>query len=322
VLTLHNVGYQGNFPRDDVNHSQLGWSKLTSDALELGGRINYLKAGILNADKINTVSPTYAQEIKTPAGGAGLDGVLRMRSADLLGVVNGCDYREWNPSVDPQIAATFDADRLTGKKTCKQALRSMFDLEQRDVPVVAMVSRLAHQKGIDVLAAAIEQIAASDVQLAILGTGETWAHFFYGDLPKRFPGKIGCFIGFDQKKSHACYAGADFFLIPSRYEPCGLTQLISKRYGTLPIARATGGLVDTIVNYDEKTGGGDGFLFHDLTPQAIVDTVRWAVSTYRDRPEHLKGMIDRAMRQRFSWTESARRYHEIYGWAIQHKRGF
>jgi starch synthase len=321
VISLHNVGYQGQFPQDDIAHSQLGWQRQVFDSLEFHGKINYLKAGIRHADKVSTVSPTYAREIQTAEGGYGLDGVLRDRAADLVGILNGCDYREWDPSKDPNIPAKFDVDDLAGKAVCKKALQELFQLQVRpDVPVIAMVGRLAYQKGIDVLAGAIPRILGMDVQLVFLGTGETWAHFFYGDLPARNPGRVGSFIGFDVKKAHLCYAGADYFLMPSRYEPCGLTQLISKRYGTLPIARGTGGLVDTVDSYHEATGGGDGFLFHDLNEQSIADTVGWAVSTWYDRPAHHQAMVQRAMKQRFSWADSATRYEDLYRWAIERRR--
>ncbi len=322
VLTLHNVGYQGVFPKDDLFHSQLGWQHFTPSGLEFHDQLNYLKGGIHYADKLNTVSPTYAQEIQTPAQGCGLEGVFKSRSADLIGILNGCNYREWNPADDRYLPAAFDVEKLAGKAECKRALQREFQLPiDPDKPLIAFVSRLAHQKGIDILSGAMHRIVELDAQLAILGSGETWAELFYGNLPVVYSGRVGAYIGFDMRKAHLCYAGADFFLMPSRYEPCGLAQLIAKRYGTLPIARATGGLVDTIDSYVEGSGDGDGFLFHDLTQNALYDTIAWAVSTYYDRKHHIAAMTDRAMRQRFDWTKAAHRYLELFTWAIERRRG-
>lgn len=322
VQTIHNIGYQGIFSKDDIAHTSLGWRVFTMDGLEFYDQLNFLKGGVLYADKVSTVSPTFAREIQTPEGGWGLDGVLRARSPDLVGILNGCDYREWNPSSDPLLPAWYDADDLEGKAICKQELQKKFHLPIRpDAPVIGMVSRLAYQKGIDVLAQALPRVFEMDVQAVFLGQGEVWAHFVYGDLPVRFPDKAGAFVGFDLERAHLVYAGSDFFLMPSRYEPCGISQLAAKRYGALPIVRSTGGLEDTIENYDELTGGGDGFKFYDLTPGAIANTVGWAVSTYFDRRPHFDEMVRRAMRQRFLWSDAAIRYQDLYQWAIDRKRG-
>jgi starch synthase len=323
VLTIHNVGYQGVFFKDEIVHSQLGWQLFTADGLEFHDRLNYLKGGILYSDKISTVSPNHAREIQTPADGWGLDGVLRARAADLVGILNGCDYRHWDPGTDKLLPRNFDSQHLAGKTHCREELQKVFDLDLNPkVPIVALVTRMAYQKGVDVLAAALPAILDLDLQFVVLGEGEIWAHFHYGELPARYPGKAGVYIGYDNRRAHLAYAGADFFLMPSRYEPCGISQLISKRYGTLPIVRSTGGLDDTVANYDETTGEGDGFKFFDLTPEAIANTVGWAVSTYYDRPQHMKLMIERAMRQRFLWSEAAVKYEQLYFWALEHKRGY
>lgn len=323
VQTIHNIGYQGVFFKDEIVHSQLGWQLFHADGLEFHDKVNYLKGGILYADKVSTVSPTHALEIQQPADGWGLDGVLRARSADLVGILNGCDYREWDPGTDPLLPAHYDVDHLDGKSRCKEELQTMFGLApDPSIPVVGIVSRLAYQKGVDVLAAAIPAIMEMDIQIALLGEGEIWAHFFYGGLPAKYPGRVGAFIGFDSRRAHLIYAGSDFFLMPSRYEPCGISQLVSKRYGSVPIVRATGGLEDTVHNYIESTGQGDGFKFHDLTTQAIANTVGWAVSTYHDRPEHHAQMVRRSMTERFLWSESADRYQHLYRWAIERRRGY
>lgn len=322
VLSIHNLGYQGVFPKEEIVHCQLGWESFNEGNLEFYGKINYLKAGILWADKVSTVSPTYAAEIQTPEHGWALDGALRSRSPDLVGILNGCDYREWDPSRDDLLPQKYDVNAIKGKAACKEELQRVFDLPvDPKVPVIGMVTRLAYQKGVDVLAAAVPQFMPLDVQFVVLGTGEVWAHFYYGDLPKHFPGKAGAYIGFDETRAHLVMAGSDFFLMPSRYEPCGLSQLAALRYGSLPIVRDTGGLNDTVENYDEVTGFGDGFKFHNLTPEAIRDTIGWAVSTYYDRPWHITSMISRAMQKRFRWADSAHRYEELYHWALERKRG-
>ena len=320
IHTIHNLGYQGIFPKDQLVHTQLGWELFTTGGLEFYDQVNFLKGGILYADKVSTVSRTYAREIQTLAYGWQLDGVLRARSPDLVGILNGCDYREWDPAADSLLPATFEVDDRIGKQICKEKLQERFGLPIRpDVPLIGMVSRLAYQKGIDVLAAAVHSFLEYDLQLAVLGAGEVWAHFFYGGLPQSYPEKIGVFIGFDEELAHLVYAGSDFFLMPSRYEPCGLSQMASMRYGSLPIVRATGGLRDTVENYDEVTGQGTGFCFEELTDRAITNTIGWAISTYYDRPEHLQQMVDAAMRRRHSWSEAAARYDMLYQWALERK---
>jgi starch synthase len=323
VLSIHNLGYQGVFHKDEIIHCQLGWERFTIHGLEYYDKLNYLKGGVLYADKVSTVSPTYAREIQTPEHGWALDGVLRARSPDLVGILNGCDYADWDPSTDPFLPARFDVHDLSGKAVCKAELQRRLGLPQRaDVPLIGIVTRLAYQKGIDILAAAMPAIMRMDLQLAVLGAGEVWAHFFFGDLPRAYPGKGAAYIGFDHSLAHLITAGSDFLLLPSRYEPCGLTQLHGKRYGAVPIARGTGGLVDTIENYNEISGAGDGFKFHDLTPSAVANTVGWAVSTFYDRPHHMRTMIDRSMRQRFYWSDAATKYVDLYHWAIERKRGY
>lgn len=322
VLSIHNLGYQGVFSKEELVHCQLGWERFTGDCLEFYDQINYLKAGILYADKVSTVSPNYAREIQMPEHGWALDGVLRSRSPDLVGILNGLDYREWDPSRDSMLPARFDAGNLEGKKICKSELQKSFGLPVREeVPVFGIVSRLAYQKGLDILASAIPWIMDLDIQVVVLGTGEVWAHFFYGDLPKAYPQKVGAYIGFDERRAHLITAGSDFLIMPSRYEPCGLAQLSSKRYGSLPLVRATGGLEDTVNNYVEATGEGDGFKFYDLTPQALSNTVGWATSTFYDRPDHIRKMVERAMTQRYLWANAAQRYEQLYHWALERRRG-
>lgn len=322
VQSIHNLGYQGVFTKDQIVHSQLGWEHFRTGSLEFYDKINYLKGGILFADKVSTVSPTYALEIQTPEHGWALDGVLQARSPDLVGILNGCEYGEWDPTDDPFIPSHFDADDLSGKAAAKAELQRAFNLPVRpDVPIVGMVTRLAYQKGLDVLAEGMDRILDMELQFVIVGTGEIWAHFYYGDLPNRCPAKAGAYIGYDQRRAHLTIAGSDFLLVPSRYEPCGLTQLQAMRYGTLPVVRSTGGLADTVDQYHEANGHGDGFLFGDLTGNAIANTVGWAVSTYYDRPHHFEQMRERAMRKRFLWSSAAEQYEHLYHWAIERKNG-
>ena len=323
VLTIHNLGYQGVFPKHQIMHCQLGWERFTQDGLEYHDQLNYLKGGILYADKVTTVSPTYAEQIQQPEEGCGLHGVLKKRAPDLVGILNGCDYREWDPAADEALPEPFSATDLDGKAAAKRTMQEAFGLpEAPGVPVLGVVSRLAHQKGFDVLAAAIERILRLDVQFVLLGTGEAWANSYFGDLPRRFAGKAATAIEFDETKAHLIYAGSDLFLMPSRYEPCGITQMVAMAYGSLPVARNTGGLADTVTQYDEATGAGTGFLFDDLTADALFDTVGWAVSTWYDRPHHHLDMVRRAMAERFDWTVAARSYAELYGWAVDHKREY
>ncbi len=220
VQSIHNLGYQGVFPKDQIIHSQLGWEHFHTGSLEFYDQINYLKAGILFADKVSTVSPTYAHEIQTPEHGWALDGVLQSRSPDLVGILNGCEYGEWDPSRDSRIPVTFDVDQPGGKKVCKEELQRAFGLPIRpDVPIVGLVSRLAYQKGIDVLASAIPSMMSMDMQLVVLGAGEVWAHFYYGGLPSSYPGKVGSYIGYDDVRAHLIMAGSDFLLVQADTNP-------------------------------------------------------------------------------------------------------
>ncbi|MFA5353988.1 MAG: glycogen synthase GlgA [Thermodesulfovibrionales bacterium] len=322
LLTIHNMQYQGEFYAGLMEILGVGWEHFTHLGLEMFNKVNLLKGGICHSTLINAVSPTYAQEIQTPEGGYGLEGVVRGRHPDLSGILNGVDYDAWNPETDSHIAATYSASDRTGKALCKAELQRRFGLPVRpDVPVFGLVSRLVHQKGIDVLAEAIHRLLGYDLQFVLLGKGEAWANRFYEDLPGQYPGKAGCHIGYSEELAHIVEAGADFFLMPSRFEPCGLNQMYSLRYGTLPIVRATGGLNDTVENFDETTGEGTGFKFNDLTADAIVNTVGWAVHTWYNRKDAMNTLITRAMGRRFTWDESAAQYEELYYRAVKMRTG-
>ncbi len=322
VLTIHNIGYQGVYPADHYPYLGLQWGNFTSGKLEDHGRINFLKGGIHYADLVTTVSPTYAQETRTPEYAHGLAPYLNDRRDDYLGILNGVDYSAWDPETDPLIPATYTRRDLRGKAICKEALQRRLGLDvDPTLPIVGVVSRFAHQKGLDVLAAAIEPVLADMVvQFAILGSGDPDLETFYARLAQRYPGRVGVHIGYDNGLAHWIEAGADFFAMPSRYEPCGLNQIYSLRYGTLPIVRNTGGLADTVTQYDERTGSGTGFKFDALAPQAVHGTIGWAVSTWYDRPHHIAKMRRKAMTLDFSWQKSAHAYVEAYTQAITNKQ--
>ncbi len=321
VLTIHNIGYQGNYGVEHYDYIGLRWDNFTANKFEDHGRVNFLKGGIHYADMVNTVSPTYADETRTPEYAHGLAPYLNDRGEDYVGILNGVDYGEWNPAVDRLIPAQYSIYDVSGKATCKTALQQRFGLEENSgIPIVGVVSRFVDQKGLDILAAAIEPILrVMGVQFVILGSGDKRLEAYYDALPSRYPGKIGSFIGYSNEVAHWIEAGSDFFIMPSRYEPCGLNQIYSLKYGTLPIVRATGGLNDTVEQYDETTGDGTGFKFNYLSPHALHDVVGWAVSTYYDRPQHIQKMIHTAMSKDFSWEQSACDYESLYQRALSNK---
>lgn len=322
VLTIHNLAHQAKFPASDLPATHLPWSEMRPDSLEDFGGVNPLKGGIFHATKLTTVSPRYAAEIRTREGGAGLDAVMRFRGGDLVGILNGIDEAAWNPRTDPALAAPFSVDDLTGKQACKLALQREMGLAERpDVPLVGVVSRLSEQKGTDVILAALSRILELDTQMVIVGSGDPASEGYLHWRSQHGGDRFRAWIGFSEALAHRVEAGADLFLMPSRFEPCGLNQMYSQRYGTLPIVRATGGLDDTVDNYDAVTGEGTGFKLGDLSVDALVGTVRWAVDTYRQRPAHFQAMQKRAMRKHFGWDEAARRYADVYDWAVLQRRG-
>jgi starch synthase len=322
VLTIHNLAHQAKFPASDLPATQIPWSEFRADGLEDFGEVNPLKGGLYHATKLTTVSPRYAQEIRSSPGGAGLEGAVRVRGADLVGILNGIDEGAWDPRTDPALAAHYGPDDLAGKAKCKRALQREMGLAQRpEVPLIGIVSRLSEQKGTDVVLAALGRILDLDAQMIILGSGDRPAEGYLAMRSEYGDGRFRAWIGFNESVAHRIEAGADLFLMPSRFEPCGLNQMYSQRYGTLPIVRATGGLDDTVDNYDPATGQGTGFKLWDLTPESLFATVRWAVETYRDRPHHIRAMQLRAMKRSFGWENAARRYGDVYRWAVGARRG-
>ncbi len=318
VMTLHNMQHQGWFPHSLLDYSGLPESTYRPDGLESTGELNMLKGGIYHATKITTVSPTYAREIQQPAGGCGLHQLLRYRAADLIGVTNGVDTSEWDPATDVLLPKNYSAKKMAGKAVCKAALQEAFGLEvDSSIPVFTVVSRLVDQKGLDLLAAIGDRLmAAMQIQVAVLGTGDPVLEHLFRSLAERHPGRFAAHIGFDNKLAHLSPAGADFLVMPSRFEPCGLSQLYAMIYGAPPIVRATGGLIDTVDPYVEGTGQGTGFLFDDATPAALFDTIGWACATYYDRPQEFAQLQQNGMRRNYAWDESAARYEQIYQWAI------
>jgi starch synthase len=321
VLTIHNIGYQGIFPSYYYDYLGLQWGNFTADKLEDHGNINFLKGGIHYADLVNTVSPTYAQETRTPEFAHGMAPYLNDKGPEYIGILNGVDYDQWDPASDGLIPANYTADDLSGKIVCKRALQQHMSLEiDESIPIIGVVSRFAEQKGLDLLATTIEDIVGNMlVQIVVLGSGDKELESYYGSLPSLYPGRVGSHIGYSNELAHWIEAGSDMFLMPSRYEPCGLNQIYSLKYGTLPIVRATGGLADTVEQYEEQTGIGTGFKFYEASHKAIYYAVGWAVSTYYDRSAHFYAMVRRAMAQRYSWDDSARAYVKAYQRAISHK---
>jgi starch synthase len=322
VYTIHNLAYQGVADREALFVTGLGPEHDNPREFEHFGTLNLTKAALAHATLVTTVSPTYAREIQTPEHGYGLDGVLRGRGGDLIGIVNGIDPEEWGPAVDPHIPARFDASDMGGKAVCKAALQEEAGLPVRpEVPLFGLVARLVPQKGVDVLAHALDRILDLDLQLVLLGTGEPEAEAFFAGVSEERPDRFRAWLHFSDARAHRIEAGCDFFLMPSRFEPCGLNQMYSLAYGTLPIVRATGGLADTVRSYSETRAGGTGFAFHDLTPGALFDTVGWAVSTWYQRPHHVERMRREAMAEDFSWRHVAGEYEEVYRRAYQRRRG-
>lgn len=312
VLTIHNLGYQGIFPTEVWPLLGLDWSYFTPRRLEFYGQVNFLKGGIVFADALTTVSRRYADEILDPEHGHGLDGVLRARRHVLHGILNGIDDEQWDPVRDGAIAATYGLGDLSGKARCKAALQAAFGLRQAPrTPLFGLVSRLADQKGIDILLAAVPELLRLDLQLVILGKGDARYEAALATEGRRTPERLAARIAFDDIAAHQIEAGADAFLMPSRYEPCGLNQMYSLRYGTVPVVCATGGLDDTVTEFDATTGRGNGFKFAACTPDALLGAVRRALDAYH-RPADWRRLITNGMAADFSWRPPARQYLDLY----------
>ena len=321
VCTIHNLAYQGLFPREQWALTGLPEAAFSIDGLEYYGQLNCLKGGLIFADVVTTVSPTYAREIQTPEFGCGLDGVVRARRNDLVGILNGIDPEEWNPQADPYIAAPYSAQEPAGKSLCKLALQRGRRLPEQHDLLIGMIQRLAEQKGIDIFMEALEPLMALPLQIVLLGTGDPAYQERLAAAAKRFPGRLSLNLTFDNALAHQIEAGADAFLMPSRFEPCGLNQMYSMRYGTVPIVRKVGGLADTVVDVHPSTiagGTATGFVFEPYSADALFDAVQRAVSAFRDQTLWTR-IVHTAMHRDSSWSRSAREYVTVYARALAKK---
>ena len=312
VLTIHNAAYQGWFPPATIDQLLLPWELFTFDKLEHYNTFNCLKGGIVYSDLITTVSQTYAEEVQTPEFGNGLDGALRQRSADLRGILNGVDYSEWDPATDGNLAGHYSPLDLSGKRDCRKDLLHAFGLEVPDqTPVIGICSRFASQKGFDLLEQIAGRLAERDVALVALGTGEPRYEKFFRDFAFANAGRFSVQIRYDEAMAHKIQAGADIFLMPSRFEPCGLNQIYALKYGTIPVVRATGGLDDTIKEWNPAEKSGTGFKFHAYEAQQLLDAIDRALAVFYDKGQ-LKQLMENGMAQNFSWEAPAREYAAVY----------
>src|SRR5574344_351978 len=322
VITIHNLGYQGQYGKEKYPDLGIDWGLFYGAGLEHNGGFNFLQGGISCADMITTVSPTYAKEIQTMEGGFGMDGLLRVRSEVVRGILNGADTDTWNPATDKRLPFNYSIKDMSGKAKCKAELQKKMGLPVNpNIPLIGIVTRLVSQKGIaEVFAptygSMFQMCSDMDIQFAILGSGEQWCENEIRSLAAKLP-NMKAYIGYDENLSHLIEAGSDFFLMPSQYEPCGLNQRYSMLYGTLPIVRRTGGLADTVENYNQQTGDGTGFLFDQLTPREIYDTVGWAVWAYYNKKDDIKKMTKRGMQKQFGWNVAAESYLSVYKEALR-----
>jgi starch synthase len=320
VLTIHNAAYQGKFPPDTTEELLFPWELFTMDKVELYDRFNFLKGGVVFSDLLTTVSRRYAEEIETPEFGEQLDGIFRKRAADLRGILNGVDYALWNPATDGNLASHYTPDQLDGKRACRADLLHAFGLEKvaENTPVIGIVSRLATQKGFDMVAQIADDIAERDVAVAALGAGDPYYENLFRGWAFRYPAKVGVRIGYDEALSHKIEAGADLFLMPSHYEPCGLNQIYSLKYGTVPVVRATGGLDDTIDEWDAKKGTGTGFKFAGFDPGALLAEIDRAIEAFQDKKSWTR-LMRNGMAQDYSWPGPAKEYVKVYEEAVRRR---
>lgn len=319
VFTIHNMRYQGIFSVQALELLELSYQYATKDALEFNGGISYMKAGLIYADKINTVSPTYAEEIQTPQYGCGLDGLLSTKLKDkLTGIVNGIDYSVYNPSTDPHIYVHYDVSTLEMKKINKAEFQKEHHMEQKDVMMIGLISRITDQKGFDLMKQTLEdnwfmdKLMDLDIQFVILGTGDREYENMFKHFAYKYGKRTGVFLTFNETLAQQIYAAADVFLMPSAFEPCGLGQLMAMRYGCVPIVRKTGGLKDTVIHYNELTKEGTGFEFEDYSAYWLYQKIEEAYNYYHQKPEHFRQIQINAMTKIFSWQESAKEYERMY----------
>jgi len=312
VFTIHNLEYQGHFSRDAIRFFNLGDEVFTPDKVEFYGMFNFMKAGLVYSDVINTVSEKYAKEIQTESYGERLDGLLRRRAGDLFGIVNGISYEEFNPATDPRIYRNYSTDAFNYKMENKHALQREIGLPQKDVPVLGLVSRLSGQKGLDLIMGIIDDIMKHDLQFVLLGTGDQYYEDAFRNAKIKYPDKMGVYIGFNAALAQRIYAGSDIFLMPSRFEPCGLGQIISFRYGTIPVVRATGGLADTVIDVDSDSQEGNGFSFEEFTSSELRRALERALALYNNKPEFWQQLVKKVLSLDFSWRKPAEKYVKLY----------
>lgn len=321
VLTLHNVFYQGEFPPETLSLTGLNWNYFNPQQLSFGGKFNFLKAGIIFSDVLNTVSSTYKREIRTKRHGFGLEGLLERRRDDFFSIRNGVDCEIWNPETDPYIVANYTPANLKPKKKCKQDLLKEFDLSLSPrTPLVGIISYLTYHKGLDLLINVIDNLMKMNVGLLVLGKGNEKYEKEFTEIMRRYPQNVGLKLEMNPALAHKIAAGADILLVPSLYEPCGLQQMYSFRYGTVPVVRATGGLTETVRPFNFKTMRGNGFVFKEYSSQALLEALKAALNCYR-RPDHWKKVMETGLRENFSWEKAARKYVRLYQRALEVKRG-
>ncbi|MEW6185435.1 MAG: glycogen synthase GlgA [Thermodesulfobacteriota bacterium] len=322
-FTIHNLAYQGLFSPEILKLAGLPRESLTPEGLEFWGQVNLLKAGIVYSQILNTVSRKYSQEIQTPEYGYGLEGILRYRKDDLFGILNGVDYDVWNPETDSFLPAPYNSNDLSGKVICKRELLKRFNLspDREFLPLLGIISRLADQKGFDLLAKIIDRLLGQEVTLIVLGAGEEKYHILFKELADRYPKNLGIRLSFDNALAHQIEAGCDLFLMPSRYEPCGLNQIYSLKYGTIPVVRATGGLDDTIIPYEARTGEGTGFAFVPYDPESFYRAIEEALNVFKNREQWFR-LMKKGMAMDFSWEVSAKEYLRLYHSAKERLKRF
>jgi len=318
VFTIHNMGYQGLFSPDTLPLLTLPWDLFTISKMEFFGNVNFLKGALVSSDFITTVSRKYSQEIQTTEFGFGLEGVLHDRASRVTGILNGVDYAEWNPEVDKFTAARYSANDLSGKAKCKQDLLAAFGISDPDLrwPVIGIVSRFAAQKGFDLISQIMDRLAREEMIVVALGSGDRPYEDMFLRLNKQFPRKIAVKIAYDNALAHKIEAGSDMFLMPSKYEPCGLNQIYSLKYGTVPVVRATGGLDDTIEPWNPRTGKGTGFKFTEYSGEALLLTIKEALKAFQDHSSW-QTLMRNGMNKDFSWNASAKEYVRVYEKALQ-----
>ena len=312
IFSIHNLAYQGNYDAETMNLTGLPDSLFSQDGLEFYNQFSFMKGGLVYADLLTTMSPTYSKEIMTSELGCGMEGLLKLREQDLTGILNGVDYEEWNPETDSKVITNYSSKNIKGKLKCKRDLMKTFSLTvPESTPIIGMVTRLSEQKGIDLIMEALDEIINFGAAFVLLGTGNPDYEKFFQSAQQKYPGKCGVRFEFDETLSHKVIAGSDIFMVPSRYEPCGLTQMYALRYGTIPLVRAVGGLHDTVTEYQPNSGKGSGFKFNGYEKEALIETVRKALTLYQTKSAWKK-LIKNAFAEDFSWPVTADKYLQIY----------